>query len=94
VVLHLSKRLKDIPESVARTLDMLGVLVVLADWEGTVLYANKAAKVVLDRARDNLLHVPHTEVRSTSTSSHTRTSARTRACVMLTSHGCAGVPWS
>ncbi len=44
VALGLSKRWREMPESVGRTFDLLVELVVLVDWEGTILFAYKAAK--------------------------------------------------
>lgn len=64
VRVHLSKRMKDIPEHATKGFDCLAVVVVLADWDGVVLFANKAVKTALGKDRDVFLHRPSADVRA------------------------------
>lgn len=63
VRVHLSKRMKDIPEHATKGFDCLSVVVVLADWDGVVLFANKAVKTALGKDREVFLHRPSADVR-------------------------------
>lgn len=63
VRVNLSKKAREIPEAVAKAYDALSVCVALVDWEGIVLFANKAAKSVLGKDREDLLHLSCSDVR-------------------------------
>jgi hypothetical protein len=65
VRLQLRKKHRDIPDVVVKVFDTLPTVAVLVDWDGVVLFANKALKSVLERDREALWHAPYSKVRRT-----------------------------
>jgi nitrogen-specific signal transduction histidine kinase len=62
VRLQLRKKERDIPDVVVKVFDTLPTVAVLVDWDGVVLFANKALKSVLERDREVLWHAPYSKV--------------------------------
>jgi len=62
VLLQLSKKERAIPEFITKAYDLLCFLVVIVDWEGTILFVNKASSDILGKNRDDLAFLPCTRV--------------------------------
>jgi len=62
VLLQLSKKERAIPEFITKAYDLLCFLVVIVDWEGTILFVNKASSDILGKNRDDLAFLPCTRL--------------------------------